>query len=399
MNSKIERTKNTTKISVSVTPKEMVKYFKTVYEKISQDVKIPGFRPGKAPRKLIEETIGISRLVSESVDQVINASYFEAVRENKISPLSAPNITINKHPKWGLTEEEIENDLEYMAEVEVFPQVTPGDYTKVKVDLKKSDKPKKEDVDKVFEQLQRQKASYNEIDREAKNGDLAEISFEGKLKGVRIDEMCSKNFPVVLGNSSLIPGFEENIVGMKKCDKKSFKIKFPANYHKKDYASKEAEFSVELLNLKEVILPNLDDKFALDFGQKSIDEMKSAIEKNLSQEMEVQAKNETETKVIEKVLPLLKVDLPEILINQEIDRMIHDYSHQLESMKITLDKYLADMKKSKEELRKDMKPQAEKNIKVGLLLGEIARENKINPDDKEAGRKALDLLVSKLTNK
>ncbi|MEI8143012.1 MAG: trigger factor [Candidatus Berkelbacteria bacterium] len=397
MSSNIEKNKSKVKLSIKVSPKELVKHFQSAYDKLAPTVKLDGFRPGKAPRPLIESTIGVSRLLSEAIDAAINEAYFMAVQEHQLSPISSPNIAVNSAPSWGLTDMEIEKDLEFVAEVDVFPEVSLKDYSKAKITLPKKDEAKQEDVDKVLKQLQRQKATYNVVDRAAKMGDLAEISFEGAIKKVRIDEMCSKNFPIVLGDSTLIPGFEEKVVGMKKGEKKEFKIKFPSTYHKKDYANKEAEFKVELLELKEVVLPVIDDKFAEDFGQKNAKSMEDAIRANLAMEMEQQYKAQVDSMVVEKMISFLQVEIPESLIEKEIDRMIHDYGHQLEGMRMTLDKYLADMKKSIEDLRKDMRAQAEKNIKIGLMLGETAKSQKFDVDDKEVGRKALNFLVEKLT--
>ena len=398
MDAKIEKLKNAKiKLKITVTPKEMVKYFNNAYEKIAPTIKLDGFRPGKAPRQLTEETIGITRLLSEALDQAVQESYFKALSENMITPVNQPNIVINKYPKYGENEETIASDFEFEAEVEILPEVVLGDYSKLKIDAGKKEEVKKDDVEKILAHLQKQRSNFEEIDRPATKGDLAEISFEGSLKNVRIDAMCSKNHPVVLGESSLIPGFEDEIIGMKKGEEKTFKIKFPKDYHSKEYAGKEAEFKVSVNELKKVILPEINDEFAAGFGQKDVAELKKSVEKNLEKELEEKYEHELEAKAIEKVLPLLKVEVPASLVEREIDRMIHDFTHQLEHQGLNFEAYLSSIKKTNEEMRKDMGVQAEKNVKVGLLLGKIIQEQKMDHNAEDSGRKAIKYLVDSLT--
>ena len=249
---------------------------------------------------------------------------------------------------------------------------------------------------KILDNLQKQKAAFAEIDREAKNGDWAEVSFEGSLKGVRIDSMCSKNHPLVLGEKSLIPGFEEEIIGMKKGEKKSFKIKFPKDYHAKEYAGKEAEFAVEIINLKEVMLPPVDDAFAGDFGQKNADGLISAIKENLAVELEKKYQDELENKVLDKMLPLVKADIADEMIDQEVDRIMTGYQEQLKGMGMNFETYLKGVQKTTEELQKEMRPTALKNIKVGLMLGKVIDDMKIDRENPESGKKAIKYLVETL---
>ncbi|MFA7253708.1 MAG: trigger factor [Patescibacteria group bacterium] len=398
MNAKVEKLKNSrVKMTITVEASEMVNYFEKAYEKLAPSVSLAGFRPGKAPKDLTESSIGITRLLSEGLDAAINESYVKALTENQLNPLSSPNIAINKYPEFGHNAEEIKNDLEYTAEIDLYPEVTLGDYSKLKVDLPKKEEAKDEDIQKILDNLLKQKASFSDIDRETKIGDLAEVSFEGSIKKVKIDAMCSKNHPVVIGEKSLIPGFEEEIIGMKKGESKEFKIKFPKDYHSKEYAGKDAEFKVTLNNLKEVKMPELDDAFAADFGQKNVSDLKGAIKKNLEHELDQKYEQELENKVLEKVLPLVKADLPDTMIDHEVERMIEGYKKQLEGMNLNFDAYLASTKKTIDDLKKEMHPTAERNVKIGLLLGKIVEEQKIDHHSEDAAKKAIDYLVKTLT--
>ncbi|MFA7243964.1 MAG: trigger factor [Patescibacteria group bacterium] len=398
MKVKLENLKNSrVKLEVLVEPKELAKYFREAYEKVASGMKLDGFRPGKAPYKIVESAAGHNRLISEGIDCAVRGSYPEVVASEKIMPLSQPDIKITKSPNFSIDELDIKDNLEYTAEIDVMPKIELGDYSKLKVKAPKKEEPKETDVEKILEHLRKQKATFKDAERSAKKGDRAEISYEGFKKGVKVDAMCSKNHPIILGEGNLIPGFEDEVVGMKKGEEKTFKIKFPKDYHEKTLSGKEAEFNVKLEDLKEVILPELDDKFAEHYGHKKFSELKSAVMDSLKKETDAKYKNELELSVIEKVLPLLKVDIPEILIIQETERMIEHFRGQVESSGMSFEKYLENMKKKIDDIRKDMREQATKNVKIGLMLGKIIQDQKIDSSKEDAGAKALDHLVKTLT--
>ena len=383
-------------LSISLSPEELLSYFQTVFDKLAPEAKIAGFRPGKAPRRLIEEAIGQNRLLSEGLDAAIQSAYFLAIKKENLLPISLPKIAISKYPAWGLSADEIGGNLEFEAEIEVMPQVKLGNYSKIKIKKKKSAEIKKDDVEKILLHLRRQKATFSDLDRGAENGDRLEINFSGSIDKVKKDPLCSKNQPLVLGDGVLIPGFEKNLLGMKKGEKKKFPITFPVDYQAKEFGGKRADFEVEIVDLKAVNLPDLDNHFASHFGHKDIDDLCLAIEKSLKTEIESKARNELETEVIEKVLPKLEVILPDGLVEQEIDRIVAGMKQQIENRGITLEKYFESIKKSLADLRRDLRPTAKKNIRVGFLLGKIIEERGINQKEKDAGRRALDYLISQI---
>lgn len=388
--------KGRVKLIIELKPDEMVGFFNKTFKKVSQSVKIDGFRPGKAPRKLIESSIGISRLLSEGLDRAISDSYTKAVRDNKLIPVSSPKVVINKYPNYGQSVDEVKEIFEFEIELEVLPDVRLEDYSKVKVKKTEPKTAAKKDVEKVLLHFQKQNSSFADLSRPAEKGDRVEVSFEGYLKGVRIDQMSSKNHPLVLGEGSLIPGFEENLIGLKKGDKKEFKLTFPKDYHAKEYADEEALFKAEIIDVKEVQLPKLDDNFAEKFGHKDVEALKTAIEKNLNDELREESERNQETQVLDAVLPYLKVELPDSLIDREAERMIADFNQQLIKQGLNFDFYLKSTKKDRETLKKEMLPQAEKNVKVGLLLGKIIDENKWDPQEDNVGKRAIKLLAEKI---
>jgi len=389
--------KSKKKLVVTLPPKEMVGYFKKAYEKIAPTIKLSGFRPGKAPKKLVENAAGLARLLSEGLDFAINDSYFNALQKEELTPITQPKIVINKYPNYGQSEDEVKENFEYEAELEVMPKVGMDDYSKIKIEKPKKETAKEEDIAKVLNHFQKQGSNLAEVDRPAKIGDQVEISYEGFLDHVKKDSMCSKNHPLILGEKTLIPGFEEELVGMKKGDKKEIKLKFPKDYHAKEFAGKEGVFNTELQNVREVTLPELNDKFAEKFGHKNMSELKKAIKESLDKEMEQNYQRDLEGKIIDKLLPLLKVEIPVGLIDREVERMISDFSGQVAAQGMDFEKYLESMKKTREQLASDMRPTAEKNVKVGLMLGKIIEDKKWDTSDPEAGKKAIEFLVKELT--
>lgn len=386
------------KLKITVHPSELASYFRTVYEELAPSVKIDGFRAGKAPYKMIEGVLGYNRLLSEGLDHALNQSYGKAVTESKVFPVSAPKVEIKKSPQYSLDETEILDDLVYEVIVDVMPEVILKDYSKAKVTPPKKQQASEAEVNKIIDQLRKQKATFKERDGAAIKGDRIEITYEGFLKGVRVDNMCSKNHPLILGEGNLIPGFEEQIEGMKKGETKEFKIKFPKDYHDKEAAGKEATFKITLNDVKEVVLPELDATFAKSFGHDKMEVLAKEVKKSLEAEIEKEYQQKLEVAVTDKMVGYVDTEIPEGLIDSELDRMIEGYQSQVEGYGVKFDKYLESMKKTEADLRKDMRDQATKNVKIGLLLGKVIEEMKLDPHDKDAGRKALNHLIKTLTS-
>ena len=389
--------KSKVKLTIEVEPGELVQYYRAVYEKLAPSVKIDGFRAGKAPYKMIEGVLGYNRLLSEGLDEAMNKSYQLAIGQEKIFPVASPKVEIKKSPMFSLDETEILDNLVFVIEVDVMPEVRLKDYSKAKIKIPKKRQAEDKEVQKILDQLLKQKATFKDRNDGAVRGDRVEITYDGYLKNVKIDKMCSKNHPLILGEGTLIPGFEDGIVGLKIGEKKEIRIKFPKDYHDKEIAGKDAKFEVTLNDAKEVVLPPLDKEFAKQFGHDSIEKLTSEIKKSLEVEMAKEYKDKLETEILNVMIEYIETEIPDGLVEQEVERIFTAYRDQLEEYGLKMDQYLKNAKKTTDELKKEMKAQAEKNVKVGLLLGKIIEEQKIDHKDKEAGKKALDYLVKKFT--
>ena len=374
---KIQREKldDKIKLTIEIDAKTTKEKSDVVYEKLSKNVKVAGFRPGKAPRHMIEKEIGQEKLNAEILDTIIPETYYEAIIKENLSPVGPPEVKLVKFvPTDGLT---------YEALIEVLPEVKLPDLSTIKL---KRTAPKLEakEVQEVLDDLAKQLAKTAKVDRAAKKGDKIEIDFEGFVDGLPFDGNKSQNHPMVLGQGSFVPGFEEQLVGMKQNEEKEIEITFPKEYHAGHLAGKKAKFKVKMHEVSELVLPTIDDKFATQVGPfKDLAKLKEDIEKELLNTKVIQERNRIETEILDKISEKVSIKAPHGLVHEEAHRLLHEAEHNLSRQGLTMDKYLEMVKKTKEELEQEMMPEAEKRVKIGLVLSEIAKDKKFEVTDKE----------------
>ncbi len=396
MKHKLEKLpKSRVKITIEVPQDEMVKHFEEAYKKLAPTVDIKGFRPGFAPKSLTLEAIGFGRYQQAVLDAALPVSYSEAIRQNKIYPIHGPAVSIKQFGE--------DKDFIYEVEVDVIPEIKVADYKSVQVkDIRKKHEAKKEEIEKIFKNLQFREAKFNPISRTIKKGDWAEISYEGTIDKVKQENLSSSQYPLIIGENVLLEGFEEKLIGLKKGDKKEFDLNVPSV---KDHAkTKKAHFSVTVNEVKESILPELNNDFAKKFGQPSLEKLKTAIEQNIIKEKEARDLQILESQILEKVVEKSELDIPESLVDQEINRRISQIQAQTGP---GFQGFLQKMKKTVNDLRNDLRKDSEKSVKIGLLLGEIAKLENIAPkhpvkDQKEqveVTRKTLNKLIEYATKK
>jgi len=390
--------KSKIKLTIKISSPEMRSFFSRAYNKLSPTIEVKGFRSGMAPKALTIAAIGENRLNSEIIDLALKETYMAALKKENIIPIVLPKINI-KMVK-DLTRDTAQ--LEYEAEVDILPEVKVGDYKKLAINPPASGKKMEatlEEIEQVISHLQRQKADFKDIDRPLKEGDRAEINFEGFERGVKIENLTSKNYPVILGSKVLIADFEKNLLGLKKDDLKEFQINLPAPVEDEKSAQgrssseRKIDFKVEVLKTQEVILPKLDDQFAKDFQKKNLKDLKKAIEEDIVRQKRAARQKETENQILEGLLKITEVEVPESLLSQEIERELNEIKSRIAATGMTFEKYLENLKKTPEEFQEMLKPQAERTVKIGLALGEIVKHENIGPKDKQAGRLALERLI------
>lgn len=396
-----KKPKNTIFGEITMVGPELAKYFEEIFTSRSAALEVKGFRPGKAPRLMLIEKIGANTLISETLDLALNKSFGEIIKKEDLKPVAPPKISIKKWVFDPQNPAEENNVLEYNLEIAEFPTIKLGDYQKIKLEkaLFQPIKVTDEDVEKVISQLRKQQAKYTEVERPARKGDLAETTYQGSIKGVVKENLTSQNQPVELGSDSFVPGFTDELVGLKKGEEKTFSITFPKDYYAKDYAGEKVEFKVKVELVKEIELPLLDEKFAAKFGHKNPDNLKKAIKESVIKEKEEAQKRKIEAETIEKALKLIEVEAGDLVIEEEQRRALASLKQRLESQGAKFEQYLQMVKKDEKMIFDELKPQAIKNIQVGLMLGEIAKQEKITGTPEEMAKKALDFLVTAASRK
>ena len=357
-------------------------YLDQAASELSSEIKIPGFRPGKAPRNIVEKKIGKELILNEAAEKAVKKSYRDFVLKEKLEVIGSPRVEVKKLEEG--------KDLEYKAEVAVMPEISVSDGYKKEIKKineefsKKTFQANEEDLKLGLEKLAGSRVKLVTVRREAKSGDSVEIDFEVLVGGVPIENGKSKNHSLIVGRGVFIPGFEDQIIGMKEGEEKEFELSFPLDYHKKDLAGKNADFKVKMSLVQERQLPEVDDDFAKSLGNfENLEALRKNMREGMEHENKHKAQDERRVKYIDKIIEQSEVDLPEILIREETDKMMHEFEHQIQSMGMSLDDYLLKLKKDRKELEKDWQDQARKRVISALVISRIAQDEEIKADTKE----------------
>ena len=350
-------------------------------EGMAKSVKLPGFRPGKAPKKMMEQRFGKQAIMLEAAEHVVSHSYAKALEQEKVDAIGQPEV------KLGKIEEG--QEFTYTVVTAVLPEVQLSAWRdavkKVNTTFKKNtvvveDK----DIMAELERLATMRAKLVTVNRPAKLEDSVLVDFTVKQNGVVIEGGKSEKHPLVLGKGVFIPGFEEELVGMKEHDEKTFELTFPGEYHAKHLAGKPATFEVVMRLVQEREVPVLDDAFAKSLGKfETLNQVKENLKKGMLQEKEQQAKDTHRTDILDILVEHATLEYPQILVSQELGRMMHDFEGQLQSMGLSFDQYLEQMKKTKEAIEAEWLPQAKKRLAANLIIESLAKEEDIAVDSAE----------------
>ncbi len=375
--------KSQKELVVEISVDEMEKYKNKALEKIAKNVKADGFREGKVPRDIARKQVGEMAIFEEATNMAIESSYLETIKENKLNPIGRPKAEITKVADG--------NPLEYKIIISVMPEVKLGDYKKVsgKIEVKKIEDGR---INKEIETLQKKRASYITKDEPAQKGDRVEIDFETRVGGVKLEGGESKNHPLIIGQGHFIAGFEDNLAGMKAGDVKEFGLVFPEDY-KKELAGKKADFKVEVKIVQKVNLPEINDEFAKSLGKfESLDNLKKGIKEGLAHEEEHRAKEESRAKLIDQVSLKTTVEIPDLLIDSEIEHMLNEFKNNVTYSGIEFEEYLKNVNTNVEKLKMEWRTLAEKRVKTGLVMREISLKEEIKISDEEIEQRANETL-------
>ncbi len=382
MSMKVEKTDKTNEVKLSFTieASKFEEAIQKVYAKSAKYFNIPGFRKGKAPYKIVEKQYGAQIFYEDAFNEVAAEVYEKELTDANIEAVSRPEINIIQMEKG--------KDLIFTAVVQTKPEVKLGKYKGI--ELKKVEYTVEEkDIDHEIEHMQERNARLvNVEDRPVEKEDTVVIDFEGFVDGVAFEGGKAENHELVIGSNTFIPGFEDQIIGMKIDEEKDINVTFPEEYFSKDLAGKAAVFKVKLHEIKKKELPVVDDEFAKDVSEfDTIKELKVSIKEKLEEENKNKAKYETEEVAIKAVCDNTEIDIPSGMIETETDNMIREIEQRLMYQGLNFEQYLQIMGKTEGDMRKEMKEQAQIQVKTKLVLGAIVEAEKIEATDEEVKAK------------
>mgnify|MGYP001059295565 FL=1 len=389
MSIKVEKTdnKNELKLEFTVEAAKFDEAMKKVYFKTAKYFNIPGFRKGKAPMNIVERYYGDEIFYEDTFNEILQEVYEKELTENEITAVSYPDLDVKQIGKG--------KDLIFTAVVQIKPEVKLGKYKGIelkKIEYNVTDDDIKHELDHMAERNSRM---VTVEDRAVKNGDITVIDFEGFVDGTPFEGGKAEGHELTIGSNTFIPGFEEQIIGMKKEEEKDIKVKFPDEYFSKDLAGKDATFKVKVHEIKQKELPKIDDEFAKDVSEfDTLKELKNSIKEKLVKENESRAKYETEDEAVKVVCENTDLDIPSGMIETEIDNMEKDMEARLQYQGLNLDNYLKMVGKTREEFRKEYEEQARNSVKSRLIIEEIVKEEKVEASDKEIEEKLKEMAVN-----
>ncbi len=364
------------KLVVSAGADELSKVKAQVLKKLAHGVKVPGFRAGHVPAAVVEKHVDQNMLQAEVIEETLNRLYAAAVRQEDLRPVTNPEVSIKKFVPF--------TELEAEMELPVVGAIKLADYKKIKL-AKKEVKVEDKDIDEVIESLKQRAAARTEVTRAAKSGDQLTIDFKGTdSKGQPVNGADGNDYPLVLGSNTFIPGFEDNLIGAKPGDTRTFTVTFPKDYGVKALQNKKVTFEVSVKQVAELVAPEVDDNFAAAVGPfKSLDELKADIKKQLEMERQRETDRAFENELLEKIADKSSVELPDVLIDQQIDRIEQEEKQNLAYRGQTWEEHLKEEGVTADEHRDQKRAAAEQRVKASILLTEIAEKEGVQVSEEE----------------
>lgn len=368
--------KNMAKLTIEVSAEELDKAMQNAYLKARGKISIPGFRKGKAPRKMIEQMYGKGIFLEDAANALIPEHYSKALEECDLEIVSQPEIDV--------TQAEPGKAFIFTAEVAVKPEVTLGEYKGVEVP-KSETEVTDEDIDaEIKKEQEKNSRTVTVEDHGAENGDITTIDFEGFVDGVAFEGGKGTDYPLTLGSGSFIPGFEDQLVGAKAGDHVEVNVTFPEEYQAAELAGKAAVFQCDVKKVETKELPELDDDFAQDVSEfDTLAEYREDVKKNLTEKKEKEARAAKENTAVDKAIENAEMEIPDAMLNTQVRQMMNDFASRMQSQGLTMEQYFQFTGMTAEKMQEEMKPQALKRIQTRLVLEKIAETENIEVSEDE----------------
>lgn len=379
----VENKKNVVTMEISVDKKEWDDAVENTYQTTKGKYNIEGFRKGKAPRKVIENMYGPMVFFEDALTDIFDKHYQAIMaKEKDIEPIDAPSIQVKSLDDKGLVIE---------AKIPVMPEVTLGEYTGLGISVEPKAVTAKQ-VDAEVKRVQEEQARFVEIHQPIANGNIANIDFEGFVDGVAFSGGKGENYDLEIGSHSFIDTFEEQLIGAKEGEEKEVNVTFPEEYHAPELKGKKAVFKVKINTVKEKQLPEINDALASDVSEfDTLKEWKEHIKEHLTEHAVEDAKIETENKIIDAIVSKSKMELPDVLVENELDHMMQDMEYRLMYQGLKLEDYAKYLNTTVEDIRNQRKKEAEKACKVRLVMSEVLKREKMTVKESEVNAKIKEM--------
>ncbi|NWK85536.1 trigger factor [Staphylococcus sp. GSSP0090] len=362
-------------LSVTVPAEKVDKAIDQAFKKVVKQINVPGFRKGKVPRPIFEQRFGVEALYQDAVDILLPEAYGEAIDETGIKPVDQPEINVTSIEKGS--------EMTFEANVVVEPEVQLGDYKGLEVEKQDVELTDEELQESIDHQLGHLAEMVVKEDGAIENGDTVNIDFDGYVDGEQFEGGQAEGYDLEIGSGSFIPGFEEQLVGVKTGEEKDVNVTFPEEYHAEELAGKEATFKTKVNEIKYKDVPELTDEIAneLDSEANTVDEYKENLRKRLTEQKETDAENNQKEEAINKAANNATIDVPDAMINTELDRMVQEFGQRMQQQGLNLETYFQISGQDESQLREQMKDDAEERVKTNLTLTAIADAEDIEVSD------------------
>ncbi|MDO5392699.1 MAG: trigger factor [Eubacteriales bacterium] len=367
---------NMAKLTIEVPETELEAAIERSYQKQKKSISLPGFRKGKAPRVMIEKMYGKGVFLEDAANSLIPVQYSLAAGESGLEIVSQPTIDV--------TQLEPGKPFIFTAEVAVKPEVTLGEYKGVEVEKQNTEVLDEEIDAEIFKERESNSRMIDVEDRAVEDGDTVNLDFEGFVDGEPFEGGKGEGYPLVIGSNTFIPGFEEQLIGANIDEEKEVNVTFPEDYQAEELKGKAAVFKCKVNRIQKKELPEVDDEFAKDVSEfDTLEEYKADIRKKLAEEKEKDAQRAKEDAVINKIIETSEMDIPDAMVDAQIDQMADDFGRRMQSQGLSLEQYFQFTGLTMEKLRDELKPQALKRIQTRLVLEKIAEVENIQPTEEQ----------------
>ncbi len=385
MKAEIKKQKDTkVEIDFELSWEEFEAYYQKAINKISQGVSLDGFRQGKAPKDIVEKKVGDFKILEESAEIALQENYLKIIKENNLEVIGPPQVEIIKLAKA--------NEFQAKIKINILPEVNLPDYQKIvsKIEKKKS-KVEDQEIEETIKWIQKSRANMQETENSAVKGNWVEIEYQSPK--IENNKLLSDSF--ILGEAKLIPGFEEAIEGMKKGDEKDLNLEFPKEYFNKELSGKKADFKLKIKAVKIMDFPELNDAFVKTLGNfENFEKLKENIKEGLTLEKENQQKENWKDDILKAISDEVKIEMPEILVLSEKERIMRNFEHEVEHLKISFEDYLKQIQKTMADLEKEALEKASQRVKNYLILKGIGEKESVEVSEKEIEEEINRILAS-----